>query len=96
MNQVIILEGIVLDDFLLKIEEIIGNQVKKELSALQKSPEIKFMSRQETAKFLHITLPTLHHWTKFGYLKSYRIRNRVLYKSDEVISSLKDRKFSRG
>ncbi|MCK5820485.1 MAG: helix-turn-helix domain-containing protein, partial [Bacteroidales bacterium] len=42
------------------------------------------ITRLEAAHILRITLPTLHSWTKKGYLKSYRIGIRtVYYKLDE-------------
>jgi hypothetical protein len=37
---------------------------------------------------LKITLPTLHDWTKLGYLRSYKMGTRVLYKQSEVIETL--------
>ena len=47
-----------------------------------------YYSRSEVAKLLKISLPTLNEWTKLGYLQSYRIGKRVLYKANEVEDSL--------
>jgi hypothetical protein len=55
----------------------------------------RYMSRKEVAQLLHITLATLHDWTKLGLLNSYKISHRVLYRSDEIEESLSKRKFSR-
>jgi excisionase family DNA binding protein len=70
----------------------------KEVFALTEIPsslkEGKFISRKETAKLLHISLPTLHEWTKDGTLTSYRIGTRVLYKPDEVIEMVSQRNFT--
>jgi excisionase family DNA binding protein len=49
---------------------------------------IEFLTRQETAQFLKITLPTLHAWTKTGKLTSYRLGTKVRYKKSEVILAL--------
>jgi excisionase family DNA binding protein len=40
------------------------------------------------AKMLKITFPTLHDWTKLGYLKAYKLGSRVLYKELEVKETL--------
>ncbi len=56
------------------------------------------MSRVEVAKMLKISLPTLNEYTKFGWLTSYKIAKRVLYRSDEVEASIhkcKSNKYSR-
>ena len=66
----------------------------KEVMSEQKS--YKYLSRVEVAKMLKISLPTLNDWTKLGWLSSYKISNRVLYRSDEVEASLYKRKFSSG
>jgi excisionase family DNA binding protein len=52
-----------------------------------------FLSRKETVKLLHISLPTLNEWTKDGTLTSYRIRTRVLYKNEEVLETVTKNKF---
>ncbi len=58
----------------------------------------KFHTRREVAKMLGITLPTLHEWTKEGYIKAHRIGTRVRYKDEDVQNALKEvktRKHSR-
>lgn len=53
------------------------------------------MSRKEMTEYLQISLPTLNEWTKLRWLRSYKIGNRVLYKSNEVDKSLQERKYGR-
>ncbi len=43
-----------------------------------------YITRQEAADTLHITLPTLLNWTMEGKIKGYRIGRRVLYKKNEI------------
>lgn len=51
----------------------------------------QYLTRLETADLLKITLPTLHTWTKKGYLRAYRIGERnVYYKLAEVLSAFKE------
>lgn len=38
---------------------------------------------------LRVSLMTINNWTQKGLLTSYRIGNRVVYKKDEVLQSLK-------
>lgn len=50
--------------------------------------ETEYMSRNETAAKLSITLPTLNEYTKAGRIKGYKIGRRVLYRKDEVEAAL--------
>ena len=43
-----------------------------------------YITRQEAADTLHITLPTLLAWTLDGKVKGYRIGRRILYKKNEI------------
>ncbi|OQD42608.1 hypothetical protein BUL40_10360 [Croceivirga radicis] len=52
-------------------------------------PKDQLLTRQEVASLLTISLPTLHSWTSKGILQSYRIGNKIRYKKDEVLMSLK-------
>jgi excisionase family DNA binding protein len=49
----------------------------------------EFLTREEVAKLLKISLVTLHDWTNRDLLKSYRIGNKVRYKRNEVMQSPK-------
>ncbi|MDM1140051.1 helix-turn-helix domain-containing protein [Empedobacter sp. R132-2] len=46
------------------------------------------LTREETARLLSISLPTLWNWTKKNILTAYGIGGRVYYKKDEVINAL--------
>jgi excisionase family DNA binding protein len=93
----IILSGLTVE----QLGQMIGDKVKevfdlKEQTKKQSpSPkEAKYITRKETAKLLHISLPTLNEWTKDGTLTSYRIGTRVLYKPDEVAETVTQRNFT--
>ena len=45
--------------------------------AVADSPEM--LTRDEAAKFLHVTTATLSNWAKVGYLIPTRVGRRVLY-----------------
>lgn len=49
----------------------------------------EFLTREETAKMLSVSLKTLSSWTKEGKVIGYRIGSRVRYRRDEIETSLK-------
>ena len=55
----------------------------------QKIP-VNYLSRQEVARLLKITLPTLHDYTRTGILKGSRIGSRVLYLESDILESVKE------
>lgn len=83
----IILNGITVNELLRRLSELllIKND-KEELQPIADQPE--YLTRKEVARFLKISLPTLHEWSKQGLLQSYRIGNRILYKSVEIQNSV--------
>jgi flagellar biosynthesis/type III secretory pathway chaperone len=81
------------------IREELEERSKSEI--VQKAIEKKatYLNRFEVVDLLRISLPTLANWTKEGILQSYRIGKRVLYRVDEVNSSLekvKNLRYKRG
>ncbi|MDE3235914.1 MAG: excisionase family DNA-binding protein [Bacteroidota bacterium] len=83
----ILLNGVNLNELLEKIGQLIENKLQKHPTATQKSNS-KFITRKEVARLINVTLPTLNEWTKLGWLQSYKIGSRVLYKEAEVISAI--------
>lgn len=75
-----------------ELQELIKNAISSGIAAvsdrLKTEPEPEYLTRHETARKLKVTLPTLHKYTLTGVVKGYRISGRVLYKSNEVESSL--------
>lgn len=61
----------------------------KEDKSDQKST-VNYLSRQEVARLLKITLPTLHEYTKAGIIKGSRIGSRVLYLESDILDSVKE------
>lgn len=49
----------------------------------------EFLSRQQVADLLHVSLPTIDGYIRSGILKAYRIGRRVKFKRDEVETALK-------
>ena len=83
----ILFTGFTVNDLLEWIGQIIDSKIGISPTKNQKD-QSDYITRAEVAKLLKITLPTLHDWTKQGWLKAYKIGTRVLYKLDEVQQSV--------
>ncbi|TXE12924.1 helix-turn-helix domain-containing protein [Seonamhaeicola algicola] len=68
------------------LHETVVNAVKEQISPNKKI--ISLFSREETAKTLCISLPTLNEWTKTGIIRALRIGNRVLYRLEDINEAL--------
>ena len=69
------------------VNEIV-RAIRADLDTATPPPPEELLTRVETAKQLHVTLPTLRQYTRRGYVKGYRMGNRVLYKRSEVLNAL--------
>ncbi|WP_019987544.1 helix-turn-helix domain-containing protein [Rudanella lutea] len=80
------------DELISIIKGAIEAAVKQAISKSLPIPINKtngFLTRDQAAEKLHITLPTLHAWTKSGRLVAHRIGRRVLYNEDELDQSIR-------
>ncbi len=97
MNN-IILTQIPLEDLKTAISQAVKFEIDKLCLSIPKA-ETEFITRQQTAKLLGISLPTLNEWSKQGIIISYRIGTRVRYKKAEVensLSKVQSIKYNRG
>ncbi len=70
--------------------ELLRSVVREELTAIQPDKNSnKYLSRQEAAEMLHITLPTLWEYTKLGLIEGSRIGRRVLYSEQAIQDAVK-------
>ncbi len=88
MQNSIILEQINLE----QLESLISIAVNKGIALVSSQPTAtdpnELLTRKEVCELLHITLPTLHSWTKENLITGYRINTRVRYKKSEVLATL--------
>lgn len=82
----ILLNGVNLNELLEKIGQLIESKLKSIAPHQSKTDRSNFISRQEVSKLLMISLPTLNEYTKLGWLNSYKLGKRVLYKTEEVLA----------
>lgn len=78
------------------ITETVKTELQAGLSSLLPVPQEgtkqddELLTRQETAKYLGVSLTTLTEWTKKGTVKGYRINSRVRYKRSELEQSFNE------
>ena len=91
MTNEIILNGISFEQLQDSIRTTVKNEVDRIIGNLP-TPTItpEFITRNETAKILGVSLPTLHTWTKNGTIPTQRIGTRIRYKRADVFNSLKE------
>lgn len=75
-----------------ELQSFIASAIEKKLQVLTKNEPVNsgYLTRQETAKLLRISYPTLSELTRNGTLKGYRIGSRILYRQSEVENSLSE------
>ena len=88
MNEQILL-SIPLNEFE-KIQKEWNRQVLGENKTPTPPPDEKYLTRQETAKILQVTLPTLSDWVKRGKIRAYKINTRVRFKKSDIDAALQE------
>lgn len=74
-----------------ELADQIANRVLLTLKPYLTSNEIdENKTRKEAAKFLRISLPTLNEYTKRGYVRSFRVANRVLYTLSDLKKAMSE------
>tara|TARA_R110000796_G_scaffold113775_1_gene225525 strand:+ start:404 stop:655 length:252 start_codon:yes stop_codon:yes gene_type:complete len=71
-------------EFLDQIKGVVVNTIRE-------TPKLKevYITREQTAKMLNISFPTLRTWVKYGYLNSYKLARRVYFIESEVNECIK-------
>ena len=71
-------------EFLDQIKGVVVNTIRE-------TPQFKerHLTREETAKKLSISYPTLKSYVKYGYLNSYKLGRRVYFIESEVNECIK-------
>jgi excisionase family DNA binding protein len=86
--QNIIFTQIPIDEFKNVLSETVREELQKLNTSQPQQQETEYITRQETARILGISLPTLHDWTKKGVIVGYRISTRVRYRKNEILEAL--------
>ena len=73
-----------------EFSETLRSVIREEFSLLNQKEIQRYLSRQEVATLLKISLPTLNEYTKTGIIKGSRIGSRVLYDEADIREAIKD------
>lgn len=72
-----------------RLSEMISTMVVEKIeSLLTKLKPDEFITRQQAAEILKISLPTLRKWTTSGKLKSYQINRTIRYRLSDINTAL--------
>ena len=78
------------DEFDERIAAAVERTVRPIIEAAIRPPHSpKLLTRRETARFLGVSLPTLHEWTMHGKIIANRIGTRVRYYQTDVEAALR-------
>lgn len=89
MQNSIILQNVSLSDIEALFSKVIDDKIKSIAPTTTRVTD-KLLTRQETARLLKISLPTLDDWTKTGVIKAKRIGTRIRYAHCDVEAAIKD------
>lgn len=73
-----------------ELTETLRAVIRDELSLINPKETQRYLSRQEVANLLKISLPTLNEYTRTGIIKGSRIGSRVLYDEADIREAVKD------
>ncbi len=82
--QALQIQGVDMAALLAGFDQLLTERING-LTAAMKQPEAdSYLTRDEVAAYLKITLPTLHAWVNAGILKAYKIGNKTRFLFSEV------------
>ena len=87
MPKEIYLSGLTADQLSEMIRESLRDELQQFRPARSKS-ETKYLTRQETARRLRISLVTLTDWVNRGKISAHKIGGRVLFRDSDVEAAL--------
>lgn len=74
------------------LQGYIAQTIKEQLDAIRKDePALdpdELLTRKQAARYLGLSLPTLHDYTQRGIVTAYRIGTRVRYRRGELSNAL--------
>lgn len=87
-RNLIQIESVDSEDFKNEIIHGLKNVLNEFVQKLTATSKEIYLTREETAKLLSVSLVTLWDWTRKDILPAYRIGNKVRYKKSEVIIAM--------
>ena len=75
-----------------ELKELISNAVNNALVERTNTPQPdqdELIKVSQACELLNVSSVTIHHWKKIGLIPFYRISNKIYFKRNELIDSLK-------
>ena len=85
ITKTIQINEITFDELAEKVADKLLIKIEGYLKELREVENDIYMTRQETADFLKISLTTLWQWTNKGVIKSYSLGNRRYYNKKGIM-----------
>ncbi|MRX65760.1 helix-turn-helix domain-containing protein [Maribacter luteus] len=82
------LENVSASDLTRSILDGVEQKIKALEQRLTSKEPPEFLDRKQVAKFLGVSLVTVHEWSKKGILVPFKIGNRVRYKREDIIATM--------
>ncbi|MCT3728142.1 helix-turn-helix domain-containing protein [Elizabethkingia anophelis] len=76
------------EELLQEFEQMVRKVLEKMITEKVTDEEKEYYTREETAKLLKVSFPTLFHWNKDGKLKAKKLGKRVYYSKEDVKEAL--------
>lgn len=89
MNNQILLNGISTDDLKNIVCESISQELQKFKQQEPEKQDDQLIKIDDVSKMLGVSKVTVFAWKKAGKIPFYRISNKIYFKKNEVIESLK-------
>ncbi|AUC82266.1 helix-turn-helix domain-containing protein [Lacinutrix sp. Bg11-31] len=89
VSKTIQIQEITFEELADKVADKLLIKIKHYLNELHTNGNDAYLTRQETADFLKISLVSLWNWTNKGIVKSYSIGNKRYYNKQEILAILR-------
>jgi len=82
MENSVLIQNLTADDLCERICSAMMEKLKDQFPSKKEDP--RYLTRKEAARFLKISVPTLHSYTKEGKVTAFRVGRRVLYRMSDL------------
>ena len=94
-KSTILLHNITPEEFKEKLIFSLKEVIQELILETKKEKPLEYLTRQQVAEILKISMVTISDWNKKGILKPYRMGNLIRYKSNELEEALTRIPYSR-
>ena len=77
------------DELKILIQEAVYEVIKEIPKPEQPEKQDQLIKLSEACNLLKVSAVTIHNWKRAGLIPFYRISNKIYFKKDEVLASLK-------